>query len=319
MKRGATNEQSCRAESFRDRRTTREFLAEVQHHVEFKRRWRFGVRIQIRNHYEPFAVRVHADISATAREVENRSQWLPVEWGVERREYAHPATGYGATATQVFQAKLEEHFDQETGMIELPFSTFRDNGLTFFRGPRRMPGDPETLISRGQFLDKIYWMKVNLVGDFDGAPYDRVGGTLTYSGTAYLRNARVGVIPDQTRPDIIIDEFSEWPFRFWFYDSGAPRADPPVTAAWRSSNEQTTEIVMYLSDVSQYEVPDSAFQIDVFRERSVAADGWVLRIFTYRDGVPVIDIDDIDDIEILFYHVSKDRPQFSKANESGLE
>jgi hypothetical protein len=93
-----------------------------------------------------------------------------------------------------------------------------------------------------------------------------------------------------------------------------------VPAAWRSSDEQTTEIALNLTDLSRYEIPDSVARIDVFRELSVASDGWVLRIYTQDiEGSPVVSIDQIEDIEILFYHVSKERPPLKKALEIGIE
>lgn len=229
----------------------------------------------------------------------------------ELRLYAHPVTGYAVTATEGFRAKLDEGYDARTGVITLPFSTYRDNGETFFRGPRRDPDDPQMLLSRGQYLDKIVWLKINLLGEFDTTVWQRVSGTLTYSGGSYVRNARVGYIPDPTRPDVIVDEFTRWPTKFWFYDSGLPMADPPVVAAWRSSDEQTTEIALILTNVSKMLVPDSVSQIDVFRERSVSCDNWTLKIFTRENEERRIRIDEIDDIEILFYHVSKDRPELA--------
>lgn len=237
----------------------------------------------------------------------------------ELRVYSHPATGYAATATEAFRYRLEQAYDDKTGTITLPFSTFKDNGETFFRGPRRDRDDPQQVLSRGQYLDKIVWMKVNLLGDFDTSQYQRVMGALTYAGGCYLRNARVGQIPDVTRPDRIVDEFSRWSTRFWFFDSGVPTADPPIVAAWRSSDEQTTEIALSLTEEPRQEIPDSVARIDVFREHSVACDNWTLRIFSRENGVDRIAIDQVDDIEILFYHISKDRPDYSSLKaEEGL-
>ncbi|HUW60713.1 MAG TPA: BACON domain-containing carbohydrate-binding protein [Candidatus Bathyarchaeia archaeon] len=238
--------------------------------------------------------------------------------GEEMKVYSHPRTGYGATATEVFRARLEDVLDPDTGVIDIPFSTFKDNDLTFFRGPRRDADNPEVVLSRGQYLDKIVWMKVNLLGDFTGAPVSRVGGTLTYSGGSYVRNARVGTV-DPENPSRILDEFTVWPTKFWFFDSGQPGGDPPVSAAWRSSDEQTTEIALNLIDISRFEIPDTVSQIDVFCERSVASDGWRFRIYTHQNGVPVINIDQIDDIEILFYHVNKERPPLKKSETNAIE
>ncbi len=237
----------------------------------------------------------------------------------EEAAYAHPATGQEATATEVFQARLEQALDDDTGVISLPFSTFVDNGQTFFRGPRRDPDDINDVLSRGQYLDKIVWLKVNLLGDFSGTSEERVSGALSYAGGSYVRNARVGTIPDPARPDVIVGEFSYWPSKYWFFDAGAPSADPPISARWRSSLEQTTEISLNLSDEPRPELTDSVLQIDVFKERSVACDGWLLRIFSHNGAETVVTPDQIEDIEILFYHVSKDRPDLSKSaeNESG--
>jgi hypothetical protein len=202
--------------------------------------------------------------------------------------------------------------DPATGVITLPFNTFKDNGETFFRGPRRDPDDPSVVLSRGQYLDKIVWMKVNLLGEFDTSEFERVMGSLTYSGGSFLRNARVGLMPDPARPDRIEDEFNRWSTRFWFFDSGRPTSDPPVAAGWRSSDEQTTEIALNLTAQPRQEMPDSVSRIDVFKERSVACDQWILRIIAAEGGVRRLDIDQADDIEILFYHTSKDRPALKK-------
>jgi uncharacterized repeat protein (TIGR01451 family) len=233
----------------------------------------------------------------------------------ELRIYAHPLTGHPATATQVFQARVAESFDPSTGVVTLPFSTFKDNGETFFRGPRRDPTNPAVVLSRGQYLDKIIWMKVNLLGEFDTSEHQRVMGALTYSGGSFLRNARVGRILDPARPDQISGEFTRWPTKFWFYDSGLPQADPPVVASWRASDEQTTEIALNLTTQPREEMPDSVARIDVFQERSVACDRWILKIFAAEGGIPRVNIDAIEDIEILFYHVSKDRPALKKGEE----
>jgi hypothetical protein len=232
----------------------------------------------------------------------------------------HPDTGLAATATEVFRARIQRAFDPETGIIELPFSTFRDNGQTFFRGPRRSPSDPTVVLSRGQYLDKIDWVLINLQGDFSGVSQERVSGALTYSGGCYLRNARVGSIPDPSRPDVIVDEFTYWPTKFWFYDSGVPDADPPIPGGWRWSDEQTTEVSLNLVEQLGVQVPDSVAKIQVFRERSVACDGWILRIFTRDlDGSTIITPDQLDDIELQFYHMSKDRPNITKNADDGVE
>lgn len=236
--------------------------------------------------------------------------------------YAHPATGYAATATEVFQAKLEAALDPATGIVTLPFSTFHDNGETFFRGPRRDPSDPQLVISRGQYLDKINWMKINLVGDFSELPSSRVSGDLTYSGGSYLRNKRVGTIQDPLKPNLIIGEFTYWPVRFWVYDEGNadPGLGPLYSASWRAVSEQTAGITLTMNDAPRIEVPEETLQINVFREYSVACDGWILKIFTYGlDGEVLVTPDLVEDIEIMFHHYSKERPALKKSEESDRE
>jgi hypothetical protein len=236
--------------------------------------------------------------------------------------YAHPATGYAATATEVFQAKLEASLDPATGIITLPFSTFHDNGETFFRGPRRDPNDPQQVISRGQYLDKINWMKINLVGDFNELPDDRVSGDLTYSGGSYLRNKRVGVIQDPLKPNLITEEFTYWPVRFWVYDEGNADAGlgPVYPASWRAVSEQTAGITLTMNDAPGIEVPEPTLRIDVFREYSVACDGWALKIFTHGlDDEVLVTPDLIEDIEIIFHHYSKERPALTKSGEGDRE
>jgi len=54
-------------------------------------------------------------------------------------------------------------------------------------------------------------------------------------------------------------------------------------------------------------IPPSALQIEEFKERSVAATGWKLRIPTVSLGVEVMRIDELNDIEIYFHHYSAQR------------
>ena len=43
------------------------------------------------------------------------------------------------------------------------------------------------------------------------------------------------------------------------------------------------------------------------KERSVAATGWKLIIPLFSDGLRVVFLDELDDIEIHFYHYSRQR------------
>ena len=64
------------------------------------------------------------------------------------------------------------------------------------------------------------------------------------------------------------------------------------------------------------EMPPTVAEIDVFKERSVATTGWVLSIPTQEFlGVPVLRIDELDDVKIWFYHfaVSRQMPEGAAA------
>jgi hypothetical protein len=47
--------------------------------------------------------------------------------------------------------------------------------------------------------------------------------------------------------------------------------------------------------------------MNTLRERSVAADRWRLEIPVWKNGVTTLRIEDLDDIEIYFYHWAHDR------------
>lgn len=220
--------------------------------------------------------------------------------GTNLMYYADPANLDGPanlTAVQAFRQKLKS-LTNSLGTIRLDFSTVREiPGGTFFRGPRFDTN--QTVLSAGLFLDKIKWIKISLPGSHSlGRAH--LAGEMTYGGSSFIRNFDVGhFVPE--RPDRLADELTAYSTRYWFFH--------PPSAAWRFSEALKSPVTMTLTNDSR--MPPSVGEINIFKERSVATTGWVLSIPTRDLGVPVMKIDELDDVELYFYHyaVSREIPQ----------
>jgi hypothetical protein len=225
--------------------------------------------------------------------------------------YRDPETGGELDAITAFRRHLERHTDS-LGQIRIEFSTVRElPGGTFFRGARLLPDgqvDPE---QRGLYLDKIRWLKIRLPGNHNpNRNRSFITGALTYSGTSYLRNETPGQ-RDPERPDRIADEWTSYSTRYWFQSSTRPDR-PPV---WQFREAFSAPAQMWLTSdprqegsAAQIDVLPSVQQIDSFKERSVATSEWRMIIPTVDGGSTLLDIDELDDIEIYFYHYAVIRP-----------
>jgi hypothetical protein len=207
--------------------------------------------------------------------------------------YSDPATGLPVGAFTAFRSRLRQLQDAD-GYIRLDFSTVREiPGGTFFRGPRfNRLGQ---VLSKGTYLDKINWLKINLPGNHSTGR-TTLAADLLYGGTSFIRNFDVGSF-DPLRPDRLRDELTAYSTRFWFSPPGGP---------WRSTAALSSLVTMQLSFDSS--VPPSVLEIDVFKERSVATTGWLLTIPTIDNNVPVLHIDELNDVELYFNHYAVDRP-----------
>jgi hypothetical protein len=205
------------------------------------------------------------------------------------------------TATDAFRSYLRTKMDA-IGNIKLTFSTRREiPGGTFYRGPRY--DEDRNVLSAGLFLDKIKWLKINLPGSHS-LGRTQLAGELSYGGTGFIRNFDVGTfLPN--RPDRLQNEETAYSTRYWHFH--AP------SAKWRFSEALSSPVTMRLS--SDPRVPPTVQEIDIFKERSVATTGWDLTVPTEDLGVPVLDINELDDIELYFYHyaVSRQLPESSDA------
>jgi hypothetical protein len=211
---------------------------------------------------------------------------------------ANPTGPTNLTAVQAFQRTLKGLTNSQ-GTITLNFSTVRQiPGGTFFLGPRFDP-TLQTVESAGLCLDKIIWIEINLPGNHT-LGRSTLAGNLTYGGTSFIRNFNVGsFVPGQ--PNLMTNEMTAYSTRYWFFD--------PVTASWQFSEALTSPVTMTLTNNSM--MPPTVGEINVFQERSVATSGWVLTIPTWDLGQPVLDIDELDDVQLYFYHyaVSRETPE----------
>jgi hypothetical protein len=213
---------------------------------------------------------------------------------------ANPGGPATLTYTNAFQQKLKT-LTNSSGTITLNFSTVRQKpGGTFFLGPRFDSNG--NLLSAGLCMDKIGYIKINLPGHHTLGNSSTLAGQLTYGGNSFVRNFEVGsFVPG--RPDLMTNEMTAYSTRYWFFN--------PQTASWQFSEALTSPVTMTLTNDAG--VPPSVGEIDVFNERSVATTGWVLTIPTQDLGVPVMKIDELDDVELYFYHyaVSRQMPEGS--------
>lgn len=216
--------------------------------------------------------------------------------GTNLMHYPDPANPGGPaslTAVQAFRQKLKS-LTNSLGTIRLDFSTVREiPGGTFFRGPRFDTN--QRVLSAGLFLDKIKWIKISLPGSHSlGRAH--LAGEMTYGGSGFIRNFDVGhFVPE--RPDRLADELTAYSTRYWFFH--------PPSAAWRFSEALKSPVTMTLTNDSR--MPPSVGEINIFKERSVATTGWVLSIPTWDLGVPVMKIEELDDVELYFYHYAVSR------------
>jgi hypothetical protein len=208
--------------------------------------------------------------------------------------YVDPDTGETVDAIEAFHRRLRNLTDDQ-GNVHLAFSTVREiPGGSFFLGPRFTASGQ--VISKGLYLDKIRWLKINLPGRHT-LGRTQLTGQLSYGGTSFLRNQDVGTfVPDQ--PDRLQNEFTAYSSRFWFLHT--------ASSSWRFTEALMSPVTMQLSADSR--VPPTVQEIDVFKERSVATSGWVLLIPTRDAGQSVLDINQLEDVELYFYHYAVTRP-----------
>ena len=215
--------------------------------------------------------------------------------------YVCPETGESLGAIGMFRAILEtKKVYLEDGVeIELEFNTVRQvPGGSFFLGPTF--DSAGNVHRKGLYLNKINWLGIRLRGNHSTDRALQTGsltGSLTYGGTSFVRNARVGQ-RDPDRPDRLRNEMTAYSTRYWFYAQG-----------WMFRDAYTDNAVQmqFTNDPRGDAGPPTVFQNRKFIERSVATTGWILTVPLKQGDVDLLLLEELDDIEIYFYHYALDR------------
>ena len=210
------------------------------------------------------------------------------------------------TAIEAFRSRLRQ-LQNAQGDIRIEFNTVRQvPGGTFFVGPRFSNG---AVIEKGRFLDKIDYLQIKLPGQHT-LGLTSLRGRLTYGGASFIRRFNVGA-PDAERPDRLRNELTSYSTRYWFFDP------TPGITRWRFTDALTIDSVrMQLAPDDR--VPPELDRVLAFKERSVAATGWVLEIPTVSQGTEVLRIDDLNDVEIYFSHFSANVSKRHAAGTTGI-
>jgi hypothetical protein len=242
-------------------------------------------------------------IAGTIQVGANRFDWFSVRkdfFGfADGREYEDPITGRMLDPISAFRTNLLRRLvptgNGQDCVIE--FDTVRQiPGGFFFVGPVFTANQPPTVHDPGRFLDKINYLKIRLVGS--AMTYTNpLAGRLSYGGTSYLRNPRVGEF-DPAHPDRLRDELTAYSARYWFN----------LGSGWEFTDRQkVSDAYMERSATHNSDIPPGTAEIWEFKERSVAATGWRLEMPTIALGQRVLYPQEMDDIIIYFQHRSAQR------------
>ena len=240
------------------------------------------------------------------------------------------STGIPIPVTQVelFRSKLRSFQDQD-GAICVPFNTALLQDIEgLFRGPEY--SSTGNINSGGQWRDKIIYVKFNIIAE-DG-PISGPGGfqplivngAAGYGGLTIFRTRVVpcaGIFDRLTQNSAatqVNGEYIDLPGEFFvqpyrFYQS--ENLDNVFQV--RDENTATGPSFAYSgrtarasgADPTQEDILGGTFQINDFRELSVAATRWSLKINANQPNLPgqVVDIDKIEDIELIIRHRASSR------------
>lgn len=233
----------------------------------------------------------------------NRFDWFSVRKDFlgyqDGRQYEDLLTGQSLDPISAFRTNLLRRLVSVSGGQEcvIDFDTvLQIPGGFFFVGPVFTTNQPPIVHDPGRFLDKINYLKIRLVGQ-DMTYTTPLAGRLSYGGTSYMRNPRVGRF-DPARPDRLQNEFTTFATRYW-YNFGY---------GWEFTDRQTiSDAFMERNPVHDPNTPPGTDEIWEFKERSVAATGWKLTLPTIALGQRVLYVTELDDIIIYFHHRSAQR------------
>ena len=205
---------------------------------------------------------------------------------VESGTYFDHASGKPMTAVEAFQQFLlsaENYLDP--GEADNPFDDATVLKLKFGTAYTPTTGG---LFLRTRWLEKIRYLRVLAVGASPVGLESKLDGYLKHGGLSLIRNQTPGT-RHETEPNRLVDEFSVYPTGHWYY----------INNQWRKQAAFGTSITVQTSTDPKVEL--SAYQIDTFKELSVAATEWTLYIVVARDGRQLIEVGELQDIQFRLH------------------
>ena len=188
-------------------------------------------------------------------------------------------------AFQHFMAQPENYLDPEDPENPIPgFKVLRLRFSTAF-----VPGSGGLFLPN-RWLEKVEYLKVRLIGGALGGINTTVDGYLNYGGVSLIRNQSRGSEVDDD-PSRLVDEYTTYSTRYW-YDKGGE---------WYAKESLGAPISVQVA--RDPDVPFDVYQIDAFKEYSVATTEWMLYVAVEKEGHKLVDLDNLTDIEfrIHFY------------------
>ena len=144
--------------------------------------------------------------------------------------------------------------------------------------------------SSTRWNEKIKWIGVKINAE-EGGDDEGFMVYLEQSGTALVRNRYYG-FPPPGRPDMLVNEMTGYPTRYWYIDRDGQ---------WASRDYYGFAINARIS--VDPDEPDSSWRKAEFHELPCAVSRWILEVpLEDASGKPLLEIDKINDIELWFYN-----------------
>ncbi len=198
-----------------------------------------------------------------------------------------PATGQQVDALTAFHSYLRNapHVAPAWGtnrqVVRLQFSTAKPNLTGTFFSPDR-------------WNEKMNWVAVSINAE---TSHRELLVRLEQSGTAFIRNEQRGSVIDPARPDRVTGEMTTYPARYWYSSTNSN------TGQLEFRSKDTFGISINAMVIENPDVLLESLRKREFHEMSPAVSNWTLEIPTIGSGgETMLDLNQIQDIDILFYN-----------------
>ncbi len=194
-------------------------------------------------------------------------------------EYPDPVTGNQVDAVTAFRSYLKNiapHVKPDWGnnkeVVRLQFNTAKPN----FQG---------TFFSPDRWNEKINWVAVTITTT---AQYSQLMVRLEQSGTTFIRDENGHIVT--------------YPVHYWYSSNHSD------TGQLEFRSKDTFGISINAAIMPDPKVPVESLRKQEFHEMSPAVSTWTLEIPTiHTSNMPVLDLDQVTDIEIWFYNYYFDK------------